>query len=376
MNLTLKELLDLVGKLDDSPGEDSPKERFRNFIKKITDVGQIRDYISECLRYTDEQFNKALQDLVNYIGNFLGFDIKYGRYRGISGEIGYDGLWKSPLDFNIVIEVKKTEVYSIKTNILTNYIDSLISEKVIDNWNNALGLYVLGISSDDIKQLENTIIAEKRSDQLRIVSVESLLRLAEIKSAYQISHKDILSILKPMSPRIDPIVYILENIVTGTVETEENTETEIPIVQEEGISYWMTPVKDDDSQTAIECIKTLVEEEKIYAFSPATPNRRKMKPGDRICFYANTIGIVADAVINEEPNDKITNSKIRNSEKYTWIIKLKSPKLYLNKPIVIDAKLRAKLEAFTGKNIDKNWAWFVQATRKVSENDFKTLTKS
>ena len=115
MSITLKQILDLVGKLDDSPGDDTPRERFRRFLKEnIKEVGQVRDYVEECIRTSGNQYNRALQDLVNYIGHFLGFEVIFGRYQGVSGQIGFDGHWKSPTGFHIVVEVKTTEVYAIQ----------------------------------------------------------------------------------------------------------------------------------------------------------------------------------------------------------------------------------------------------------------------
>ncbi|MFW6116495.1 MAG: EVE domain-containing protein, partial [bacterium] len=68
----LNEVLDLVGTLDDSPGEDTARERFRSYLKrKVTSVGVLRDYVEECLRHKGDNYNRALQDLVNYIGHFL-----------------------------------------------------------------------------------------------------------------------------------------------------------------------------------------------------------------------------------------------------------------------------------------------------------------
>ena len=51
MSITLKQILDLVGRLDDSPGDDTPRERFRRFLKEnVKEVGQVRDYVEECIR--------------------------------------------------------------------------------------------------------------------------------------------------------------------------------------------------------------------------------------------------------------------------------------------------------------------------------------
>ena len=143
MSITLSQILALVGKLDDTPGEDTARERFRRFLKEnVLEVGQIRDHIEDCLRTTGDQYNRALQDLVNYLGHFLEFGVTFGRYSGVSTEVGFDGLWQSPRNVHVVVEVKTTEVYAIKTATLVGYVDRLISEQRIPSWDNALGIYV------------------------------------------------------------------------------------------------------------------------------------------------------------------------------------------------------------------------------------------
>ena len=152
--LTLQQILSLVGKLDDTPGDETPRERFRQFLKQnVKDVGQVRDYIEECLRTSGDQYNRALQDLVNYLGHFLGFAVTFGRYQGVQGQNGFDGHWISPTGFHIVIEVKTTDAYAIKAATLVGYIDGLISEQSIANWDCALGLYVVGRPDAELRQL-------------------------------------------------------------------------------------------------------------------------------------------------------------------------------------------------------------------------------
>lgn len=122
----------MLGKLDDAPGEDTARERFRRFIKEsVQEVGAIRDYVEECLRTSGDQYDRALQDFVTYLGHFLRFEVVFGRYRRVQGQLGFDGHWKSPTGFNVVIEVKTTEVYAIKAATLVGYVDGLISEKAI-----------------------------------------------------------------------------------------------------------------------------------------------------------------------------------------------------------------------------------------------------
>jgi hypothetical protein len=381
MNITLNQILSLVGRLDDSEGNETPRERFRRFLKEnVLEVGQIRDYIEDCLRTSGEQYNRALQDLVNYVGHFLGFDVIFGRYHGVQGQIGFDGHWKSPTGFDIVVEVKTSEVYAIKTSALMGYVDGLISDKKIPNWNKALGLYVVGRTDPEIRTLENAIIAEKRTDQLRIISVDSLLSLAEMMNEYNVSHEDILSVIKPSGPAIDSIVELMNRLVVEKREIETNEkDSEQPEGSSDSesigeITYWLTPVRSDEDVTAEECIQTLVEQEKIYAFGDKTPRRKDIKPGDWICFYANTKGVVAHAKVASPPENK-EHPKVRDSKKYPWVFSLENPLLYLDNPVVIDAELRKKLDAFQDRDPNKRWAWYVQATRKISEHDFNILTR-
>lgn len=376
MSVALKQILDLVGKLDDTPGEETSRERFRRFLKEnITEVGQIRDYIEECLRNSGDQYNRALQDLVNYLGHFLGFEVTFGRYHGVQGQIGFDGLWKSPTQFFIVVEVKTTDIYAIKTATLIGYADALISEKEISDWDHALGLYVIGRPDAELRQLENAILAEKRTHQLRIISVESLLSLAELFNEYDVSHEDILAVLRPSGTTVDPVVNLMARLVAQRQVEEETKEetTEKEEITEAERQYWLTPVKSEEEQTADECIQSLVGEEKIYAFGERTPGRRHLKQGDYICFYSTGKGVIAHAQIASRPERK-EHPKVHHSERYPWVFRVKDVHLYLENPVVIDSALRSKLDAFKNRELNKAWAWFVQATRKITESDFRAMT--
>ena len=245
MQATLKETLELIGKLDDSSGDNSPRERFHNYLQTyITEVGQLRDYIEESLRKTDSQYNKAFQDLVNHLGLFLGFQVIFGRYSGVKNEIGFDGHWISPEGFHLVVEVKTSETYPIKTSTLLEYMNQLISEKEIPSDKDVIGIYVIGKPNPEVQQLKNAIIAENRIQQIRIISIESIISLAELMNEYDVNHEDVLSILKPSGPSIDPNVEILIKLAAqqGPVETEPV----LPVTDDGDINYWMTPVRDEE----------------------------------------------------------------------------------------------------------------------------------
>lgn len=372
--ISLRKILNLVGKLDDSPGIETPRERFRAFLKEnVQEVGQIRDYIEECLRLSGDQYNRALQDLVNHLGSLLGFEVQFGRYHGVKGEIGFDGHWKSPTGSRIVVEVKTTEAYAIKTSTLVGYIDELISEKRIPAWDKALGLYVVGRPDPKVNQLENAIKAEKRIDQLRIISVESLLNLAEMINEYEVDHEDILAILLPSGPTVDPVVDLMARVVARPPPEELPLEVEPPTEIGEA-NYWLTPVRSEPEATAEQVIQTLVGQEQMYAFGERTPGRKHLKPGDWLCFHASGKGVIAHAKVMSRPEKK-PHPKVQHKDKYPWTFRVGEAKLYLNDPVIIDAEVRANLEVFRNRDLNKSWGWFVQATRRIGLNDFNILTR-
>lgn len=371
MQATLKETLKLIGKLDDSAGDNSPRVRFHNYLKTyITEVGQLRDYIEESLREKDIQYSKAFQDLVNHLGSFLGFEVVYGRYSGVKNEIGFDGHWISPEGFHLVVEVKSSETYPIKTATLLEYMNQLISEKQIPSDKDVIGIYVIGKPNPEVQQLKNAIIAENRLQQIRIISIDSLITLAELMNEYDVNHEDILSILKPSGPSIDPNVEIMIKLAS---QQGPPPEPEPPKPVDGKLNYWITPVRDEEEETASETIQKLVGKHQIYGFGERTPGRKSIKQGDKICFYETGNGIVAHATVNSSPKKEI-RKEIRNPESYPWIFKLKNSELYLDNPIIINKALRSQLDAFEGKDLNKLWAWFVQSTRKITEHDYKLLT--
>jgi hypothetical protein len=387
MSVSLNEILDLVGPLDDSSGEDTPRERFRRFLQKnVHEVGEIRDHIEQCLRTSGDQYNRALQDLVNYVGEFLGFKVEFGRYRGVQNQIGFDGRWQSSTGLNLVVEVKTTETYAIKTATLVGYVDELISEKRIPSWDAALGLYVVGRPDPELRQLENAIVAEKRTHQLRVISVESLLSLAEIMSEYDVTHEDMLVVLRPSGPGIDALADLIARLIAQ--ETVEHTEVPAPAsvpqpqppISVSGTAvtppvYWLTPVKDHAKETAIDCVKNLVGKHGIYAFGERTLGRTHIKQGDWLCFYAAGDGVIAHAKVASAPEKK-PDERVIHPEDYPYTLHVQEQRLYAEDPVVLDVTVRQRLDAFRGRDPDRPWAWFVQATRKITEHDFRALTRA
>jgi hypothetical protein len=138
-------------------------------------------------------------------------------------------------------------------------------------------------------------------------------------------------------------------------------------MQRKGTHFWILPLGKNSSETDI---RRLVIDLKLFGFKAGLA-KRKVRPGDRICFYFPGKGIIAQATSKTEP--KLEPRKI--SSDYPWVIELDEVEV-CSPPIEIDMKMRQRLDAFRHREKGVQWAWFVQGGHKITECDYLVLTHS
>lgn len=403
---TIAGILDLVGSLDDKPGDDSGRERFRRYLdRQVRDVGTLRDFTEACYspkaRPDEEkrQYDRALQDLINHAGRLMGFDVVFGRYAGVSNDIGHDGLWRHK-GLSIVVEVKTTDAYVIKTGTLLSYISNLVSEGVIEDEDHALGLYVVGRQDREFEQLEHAIVAGKYHRRLRLSTVESILSLTELVVGELINLDEAVSIVRPTGILIDDTVTLLARVAGQSESTTPEPPVAAPTLAPATESaaapaaspalapmaasshtppkgpnerhFFITPVKDEKEFTAVETIQELLGQG-AYVFGESTPGRKAIKPDDRICFYHTGVGVVASARVAGPIGPRAVPG-VKHPDKFPLAFDVDEVRYFFDEPVVIDAALRAKMDAFRGKDPSKGWAWLVQSTGFLTAHDYALLT--
>lgn len=193
------------GKLLD---ESATSSELRDFFRIIPSA-IVGKYVNQCLETTFADSGLGLQDLVNEIGRRLGFQVQFGRYRGKPSLVGYDGLWRFPNGHCVVVEVKTTDAYRIDSNTVADYRRRLIDNGEINEDQSSI-LIVVG--RQDTGDLEAQIRGSRHAWDIRLISVEALLRLMQLKESVddpQIVQR-ICSILIPREyTRLDEIVEIV-----------------------------------------------------------------------------------------------------------------------------------------------------------------------
>ena len=107
MSFSLDALLSLVGQLDDAPGFDTARERFRRFlVERVTDLPTARALIEDCQRSVGEQHHRALHDLIVAVGRLMGFEVTFGPYDGPADDSELCARWRSPGLFDAALEIR------------------------------------------------------------------------------------------------------------------------------------------------------------------------------------------------------------------------------------------------------------------------------
>lgn len=204
-------------------GSDAAEE-FRAFLTNISSE-RLRRYARECLEaegFSDRGL--VLQDVVNEIGRRLDYQVTNGRYRGTAGDaVGFDGLWRAPEGHQIVVEVKTSD-FRINLETVAHYRKQLISRGEVDEDQSSI-LFV--VAREDTGDLEAQIRGSRYAWDIRLISVEALLRLLSIREDLEdpASASRIRSILVPREyTRVDGIIDLVfsakEDILQDDLEEE------------------------------------------------------------------------------------------------------------------------------------------------------------
>ncbi|HEX7151428.1 MAG TPA: hypothetical protein VF618_08075 [Thermoanaerobaculia bacterium] len=215
--------------------EDNETSReFREYLSRVSPE-KLKAYCAECL--SGEKFAAAafaLQDIINEIGRRLGFTVRPGRYRGVSGQIGYDGLWTLQSGHVLVVEVKTSDAYRVSLKTVAGYRNSLINAGTIPKDESSC-LIIVG--RQDTGGLEAEIRGSRHAWEMRLISIDALLKLLDLRQ--RLDHPGVVrkvgEILVPHEfTRVDDIVDLV-------FETAEDTLPEPPVA-----ALDVAEVSDDD----------------------------------------------------------------------------------------------------------------------------------
>ena len=180
----MRQIIPLAGDGQLGDGKESSRQ-FRGLLAELP-LADLTRYADECLHSLEDKKKRfpdagyALQDVVNETGVRIGFSVESGRYHGVIGQPGHDGLWRMEGDPRaLIVEVKTSDTYRIHLDTtVVSYRRFLVAERKIDPDNTA---FLVVVGSEDTGGLEAQIRGSRHAWDCRMISVDALMRLAKLR---------------------------------------------------------------------------------------------------------------------------------------------------------------------------------------------------
>ena len=342
------------GQLKD--GSEASRE-FRQFLTEV-ESEKLSEYATYCLTNAFNGSGQVLQDIINEVGRRLGFIAENGRYQGVRNDIGYDGIWTSGAEC-LVIEVKTTDAYTIKLDVIAKYRDRLVEANRVPKDTPIL----LVIGRNDTESLEAQVRGSKHAWSMRIIGIDALLKLMEINlgtTSTDVTEK-IHTILRPFEyTRIDKIV----DVVFTAAEDKEHQIEEFEAADVEDIST------DRDVHTQDRTPKELILEKKSIAADRISKKFNRTIQRKRNSMYADSLNEI-HAVVS------ISKRYVRNEIFYWYAYHNEPQRKFLAETnegfMVLGMTDKDIFFAVPFKILETNWDNLYGTTIKKSGREYKHL---
>ena len=325
MNLTVNQLLTIVGRLDDSPGFDTPRERFRRFLtERITDAQSARLIIQQCLQMAGEQNHRALQDAVVLTGKFLGFGTAFGSYQHDAGSALVSGEWESRRRLRVILSLCAGQIGAAELDALSTVIRNDSNPK--ETGMPRVGLCIVTPFYAAKTRLEEQFRDHTHPD-LRLISLGGILRMVDMMAGGHLTHEDVLRVLNP-DVLLDSALDLLDRSAPNAAPVFERAPSEmrVPDVQPAMAGYWIASVRLDAHTPPEPFVASVIGKRRLLAINAAAQPQRVAQPGDSIAIFIVGVGFVADARVSGFITDG--TQVVRETERYAQVLRLSDVTVY------------------------------------------------
>ena len=181
-------------------------------MAKQLDLERLKSWVKVCVENAAQdkthRFAFLLQELVNIIGARLGFHVTPGEWQ----KEGPDGIWERA-DKKIVVETKAGSFYLNFEKIM----------KYIESRNALSGIAV----SSEFSKDKIAAVKGEYAGKVRLVTIEGLIKLAELREKEVISPDSVFDILVPQETiQLDGLIELIHGIFETKVEAGPEIEGE------------------------------------------------------------------------------------------------------------------------------------------------------
>jgi hypothetical protein len=356
MSLSLNQVLTLAGTLDDTPGFDTPRERFRRYLtENIADVAPLRALIEDGQRLVGEQPHRALQDGLVLLGRFLGFETTFGTYLRLPGGVQFEGQWRSRHRLNVVIELRGEQTTRVDPDEMTRALAALAANTIDEA--PRIGLSVVTPLFAVRGRLDEEQLVATKTDR-RVVSTRTLLWLAEAVSAGRMKHDEVVRLLAS-GQSLDLVVDLLQRLSSPDAGRARRADDDPPAESTVGpwpaearrrvdddptleTNYWAATVERSEAASFEQFVRSAVVNRRVLGVAEDRTAPAVARPGDQVCFVLPGKGVIGQAEI-AAPTDGGLHL-VRDSDRFNRIYQVTAVSMY-DMAIVPDLETQQTLAA-------------------------------
>jgi hypothetical protein len=225
-NLTIEQVVAMAG--DGNLRDNSVcGDELRAYLSQVS-TERISSYIEHCLTSSFGKSGLVFQDLVNELARRLDYSVDNGKYQGTTNSVGFDGIWRSAEGHTVVAEVKTTDAYTVKLDVIANYRRRLLDQNIISNPSSIL----IVVGRQDTGELEAQVRGSRHAWDIRLISADALIKLVQLKENSDAAETGlkIRNLITPLEfTRLDDLVDVMfttatdveTNIVQAAIEKAE-----------------------------------------------------------------------------------------------------------------------------------------------------------
>jgi hypothetical protein len=330
VDINPEEILTLTGRLDDAPGFDTPRERFRRFlIDHAADVPAFRKMIDAWLQSTSEQSRLAMRDTVIGLGRALGFETTFGAYHTAPGAVPGDGHWRSRHLVRLILDIRTDRMPRPKLDGLAQSVAAISAvphaETDPDPEERCVGVCVV-LPAEASRHASARASSEKAARNLRVVSIRSLLALAEMVSAGRLVHDEVAQLFIS-GTSLDLVVGLLQRAPSETGTRSMPDEPPLASV-DHAPNYWLATIVRNGAATPEQLLEFVVAKRHVLGVTNAAKGQMPSRPGDWVCFFVPGRGIVGHGRVLSLAENGSIGRLVRVSDRFDRLIRLNDVELY------------------------------------------------
>ncbi len=351
MRLSLHEVLAIVGSLDDRPGFDTPRERFRRFLlEHMSSVPVARTFLDEAQQLMSEQYQRALQDTVLAAGRLLGFEVTFGDYERHGAAARTAGLWLSRRRLAVTVQVWSDDAAMDSAAVARSLDAPLLAS---DTGTARTRLCVVSPLCSSRPRIEEAMAI--RNQATRIVSLRSLMDLTTAAAAPLFTHDDVLRLMNP-SPALEGAISLLTRLVQPARTVAPTADLNVDATARP-VSYWVYVVREQQSGSR----QPVGVGDTLRMALPAgeTP---AIRTADLLAFLVPSRGIVAQAEVATLSEESASHGPDAHA---SFVVGLHNI-VILNPAIRVETEQRLNLELQAAVS--------QEPCVRVTRGEFETLT--